>query len=394
MFKKLQKLDYWIAVPYAILSMLGVVMVFSATQGTTTALSNFIKQAIFVVVGLFGAFSLYHFNLKILQRRKFLRQLLLAIIAALIVAKFFMPAVNGAHGWINLGIVTLQPAEFLKLALILYFAAFFFFFPWERHVPLREQAVTRFDVWGLPALSLLLVFIMPDNGNALIILLILLAIFLASGVSRKVIALVAAFGGLLFGFLQTIVRLADHYFNLSGGQHYALARFTSFANPWDPSAADASRQLLYGYYAIAHGGVFGVGLGNSLIKPYLPESNTDFIMAVMTEELGAVTTAIVLILMLILVARMVILGIRQRSQYYRLLLFGIATLLFIQMLVNLGGVIGVLPITGVVFPFISGGGSSYIVFSAAIGLTLNIAATQQRSVSIHPADTLARKDYK
>ena len=65
MFKKLQKLDYWIAVPYAILSMLGVVMVFSATQGTTTALSNFIKQAIFVVVGLFGAFSLYHFNLKI-----------------------------------------------------------------------------------------------------------------------------------------------------------------------------------------------------------------------------------------------------------------------------------------------------------------------------------------
>ncbi|MGL5465632.1 MAG: FtsW/RodA/SpoVE family cell cycle protein, partial [Leuconostoc lactis] len=81
-------------------------------------------------------------------------------------------------------------------------------------------------------------------------------------------------------------------------------------------------------------------------------------------------------------------------QYYRLLLFGIATLLFIQMLVNLGGVIGVLPITGVVFPFISGGGSSYIVFSAAIGLTLNIAATQQRSVSIHPADTLARKDYK
>ena len=392
MFKKLQKLDYWIAVPYAILSMLGVVMVFSATQGTTTALSNFIKQAIFVAVGLFGAFSLYHFNLKILQRRKFLRQLLLAIIAALIVAKFFMPAVNGAHGWINLGIVTLQPAEFLKLALILYFAAFFAREPWERHVPLREQAVARLDVWGLPAFSLLLVFIMPDNGNGLIILLILLAIFLASGVSRKAIAGFAAVGGLFFGSLQTLARLLSQHVN--GSQHYALARLTSFANPWDPSAADASRQLLYGYYAIAHGGIFGVGLGNSLIKPYLPESNTDFIMAVMTEELGAVTTAIVLILMLILVARMVILGIRQRSQYYRLLLFGIATLLFIQMLVNLGGVIGVLPITGVVFPFISGGGSSYIVFSAAIGLTLNIAATQQRSVSIHPADTLARKDYK
>ncbi|MFR8085491.1 MAG: FtsW/RodA/SpoVE family cell cycle protein, partial [Leuconostoc gelidum] len=152
--------------------------------------------------------------------------------------------------------------------------------------------------------------------------------------------------------------------------------------------------LLYGYYAIAHGGIFGVGLGNSLIKPYLPESNTDFIMAVMTEELGAITTASVLVLMLILVGRMIILGIRQKSQYARLVLFGVATLLFVQSLINLGGVVGILPITGVVFPFISGGGSSYIVFSAAIGLTLNIAATQKKLVAIHPADIIARKDLK
>lgn len=394
MFKKLQKLDYWIAVPFATLSMLGVVMVFSATQGTTTALTNFIKQALFVVIGLFGAFSLYHFNLKTLQQMKLLRQILGVVIGALVIAKFMMPAVNGAQGWINLGIVTLQPAEFLKLALILYFAAFFAHEPWQAHVPLRFQPIARVKAWRWPALALFLVFIMPDNGNGLILLLILLAIFLASGVSRKTIALIAAIGGLGFGFLQTIIRLLNHYFNFNSGKHYALARLTSFVNPWDPNAADASRQLLYGYYAIAHGGFFGVGLGNSLIKPYLPESNTDFIMAVMTEELGAVTTVAVLILLLILVCRMVILGIRQRNQYYRLLLFGIATLLFIQMLVNLGGVIGVLPITGVVFPFISGGGSSYIVFSAAIGITLNIAATQKREVSIHPADTLARKDYK
>lgn len=394
MFKKLQKLDYWIAVPYATLSMLGVVMVFSATQGTTTALSNFIKQAIFVIVGLFGAFSLYHLNLRVLQQMKLMKQLLMVVIGALVIAKFFMPAVNGAQGWINLGVITLQPAEFLKLTLILFFAAFFAREPWQRRVPLRLQPVARFEVWRLPVLALLLVFIMPDNGNGLILLVILLAILMASGVSRKAIAIVAAFGGVSFGFLQTLIRLANQLFNLNSGKHYALARLTSFVNPWDPNAADASRQLLYGYYAIAHGGFFGVGLGNSLIKPYLPESNTDFIMAVMTEELGAVTTAAVLVLILILVSRMVILGIRQSNQYYRLLLFGIATLLFIQTLVNLGGVIGVLPITGVVFPFISGGGSSYIVFSAAIGLTLNIAATQQREITIHPADMLARKDYK
>ena len=394
MFKKLRKLDYWIAAPFAILSMLGIVMVFSATQGTTAALSNFIKQAIFVVMGLIGAFFLYHLNLKKLQNSKWMRKIQLGVIGALIVARFVMPPVNGAHGWINLGIITLQPAEFLKLAMILYFANFFARQPWQSHVRFGLQPMSRFNVWGLPIAALALVIIMPDNGNGLIIVLILLALFLASGVSRRVIAFVAASMGLGFGFLQTLIRLVDHFFDLTSSNHYALARLTSFVNPWDPNAVDTSRQLLYGYYAIAHGGIFGVGLGNSLIKPYLPESNTDFIMAVMTEELGAITTAAVLVLVLILVGRMVILGIRQKSQYARLILFGVATLLFIQALVNFGGVVGILPITGVVFPFISGGGSSYIVFSASIGLVLNIAATQKKLIAIHPADIIARKDLK
>lgn len=394
MFKKLRKLDYWIAVPFAILSMLGIVMVFSATQGTTAAFSNFIKQGIFVIIGLFGALLLYHFNLKNLQKDSWMRNIQFGVLGALFVAKFVMPPVNGAHGWINLGLITLQPAEFLKLAIILYFANIFTRYPWQSHVRLALQPISRMTIWWLPVVSLLMVFIMPDNGNGLITLLILLAMFLASGVSRRFIAMVSAIMGLGFGFLQTVIGLANHFFNLNSSNHYAIARLTSFVNPWDPNAVDTSRQLLYGYYAIAHGGLFGVGLGNSLIKPYLPESNTDFIMAVMTEELGAVTTVTVLILMMILVSRMVILGIRQKHQYLRLLLFGIATLLFIQALVNLGGVVGVLPITGVVFPFISGGGSSYIVFSAAIGLALNIAATQKKTVTIHPADIIARKDFK
>ena len=394
MFKKLRKLDYWIAVPFAILSMLGIVMVFSATQGTTAALSNFIKQAIFVVIGLMGAFFLYHFNLRKLQNAKWMRNLQLGVIAALIIARFVMPPVNGAHGWINLGLITLQPAEFLKLAMILYFANFFARQPWQNHVRLKLQPVSQLNVWGLPLTGLALVILMPDNGNGLIIILILMALFLASGVSRRLIALVAAIMGLGFGFLQTLIRFANHFFDLTSSNHYAIARLTSFVNPWDPNAVDTSRQLLYGYYAIAHGGIFGVGLGNSLIKPYLPESNTDFIMAIMTEELGAITTASVLVLMLILIGRMIILGIRQKSQYARLVLFGVATLLFVQVLINLGGVVGILPITGVVFPFISGGGSSYIVFSASIGLTLNIAATQKKLVAIHPADIIARKDLK
>ncbi|AFT82028.1 cell division protein FtsW [Leuconostoc carnosum JB16] len=393
MFKKLRKLDYWIAVPFTILSMLGVVMVFSATQGSA-ALGNFIKQAIFVMIGLSGALFLYHFNLKHLQNVRWLKSAMYIIIAALIIAKVIMPAVNGAHGWINLGVITLQPAEFLKLAMILYFAYFFSRYPWKSNTRWALQSVVRNHILWPPIVALGLVFIMPDNGNGLITLVICFALLLASGMSKRAIAIAAAATGLGFGFLQPLIRLLNHTFNLTSNDHYVFSRLTSFVNPWDPNAADTSRQLLYGYYAIAHGGWFGVGLGNSLIKPYLPESNTDFIMAVMAEELGVVVTTIVLLLVLILVGRMVILGIRQKNQYYRLVLFGIATLLFLQTFVNFGGVLGVLPITGVVFPFISGGGSSYIVFSAAIGLALNIAATQKKTVDIHPGDVIARKDYQ
>ncbi|WP_273952667.1 FtsW/RodA/SpoVE family cell cycle protein [Leuconostoc mesenteroides] len=390
MFKKIRKLDYWIAVPFAILSALGVVMVFSASL-TNSAMLNFYKQLLFVFIGWIGAFTLFHFNINNWRNEKWIKVMMFGIIGLLIIARI-MPAVNGAHGWIPLGIITLQPAEFLKLVLILYFADFFAKHPWQPHVKLPQQPISQLNAWFLPFSSLFLLFIMPDNGNMIIAAIIMLTIVLAAGVSKKITVAWFAIAGIGFGLLQPIINLIDKVFHLTGSTHYGILRLINFVNPWaDP---DQSRQLLYGYYAIAHGGMFGVGLGNSLIKPYLPESNTDFIMAVMTEELGAVVTVIVLILLLIIITRLIILGIRQKRQYQRLVMYGVATLLFIQAFVNLGGVIGVLPITGVVFPFISGGGSSYIAFGAAIGLTLNIAAQQKKKPVIHPNDTVARKDYR
>ena len=390
MFKKLRQLDYWIAVPFGILSALGVVMVFSASL-TNSAMLNFYKQLVFVIIGWIGAFTLFHLNLNNWRRPQWLKILMYGIIALLVIARI-MPAVNGAHGWIPLGFMTLQPAEFLKLILILYCAHILTRVPWQAGVKISRQPLAQMKIWGPPVLSLFLLLIMPDNGNMLIAIGIVFVMVLASGVSRKIMVIWFIGISALFALLQPIINLVNKVFHLTGSTHYSILRLINFVNPWaDP---DQSRQLLYGYYAIAHGGLFGVGLGNSLIKPYLPESNTDFIMAVMTEELGAVVTVIVLMLILILVTRLILLGIRQKNQYQRLILYGAAMLLFVQAFVNLGGVIGVLPITGVVFPFISGGGSSYIAFSAAIGLTLNIAAHQKKAVDIHPNDVVARKDYQ
>lgn len=390
MFKKLRQLDYWIAVPFGILSALGVVMVFSASL-TNSAMLNFYKQLVFVIIGWIGAFTLFHLNLNNWRRPQWLKILMYVIIALLVIARI-MPAVNGAHGWIPLGFMTLQPAEFLKLILILYCAHILTRVPWQAGVKISRQPLAQMKIWGPPVLSLFLLLIMPDNGNMLIAIGIVFVMVLASGVSRKIMVIWFIGISAVFALLQPIINLVNKVFHLTGSTHYSILRLINFVNPWaDP---DQSRQLLYGYYAIAHGGLFGVGLGNSLIKPYLPESNTDFIMAVMTEELGAVVTVIVLMLILILVTRLILLGIRQKNQYQRLILYGVAMLLFVQAFVNLGGVIGVLPITGVVFPFISGGGSSYIAFSAAIGLTLNIAAHQKKAVDIHPNDVVARKDYQ
>lgn len=391
MFKKLQKLDYWIAVPYAALSALGVVMVFSASQNVyTSPVVNFIKQLVFVIAGWGAAFAAFHFNQRQLRQESWLKGLLMITVVLLVLARL-APAVNGAHGWIQVGGFSLQPVELAKLALILYFAYLFDRYPWYQELRWSQQWERwrpRLSKLFLPALILVLITIMPDLGNLFITLGILLVLWMASGFSRKWALFDIGVAMAIFVFLPKIIRVL----HLGTSHSYAVRRLTNFVDPW--FNVDQSRQLLYSYYAIAHGGLFGVGLGNSLIKPYLPESNTDFIMAVASEELGAVVVCLVLFLLFILIGRLLYLAIKQSNQHSRLILMGVAALLLLQSFVNLGGVIGLLPITGVVFPFISGGGSSFLIFSSAIGLSLNIAAKTKQPLVINPQDVVARRDYQ
>ncbi|MCO0831718.1 FtsW/RodA/SpoVE family cell cycle protein [Fructobacillus sp. W13] len=393
MFKKLQRLDYWIAVPFAVLSLLGIVMVFSATQNAYLApLYSFAKQAVFVAVGWSAAFFAFKVNRKVIRGEGFLTMLMIVTFGLLVVARL-APAINGAHGWINLGPVTLQPVELAKIALILYFSHYLAVRHW-----LPGKGVRGFlRSWNqsgylpkliLPIMMLGITLVMPDMGNLFITMAVLMMLLLASGVKVKdnIIWVVLFF--LILAFLPEIIS----FFDLKESSSYAIRRLSNFVDPW--YNMDQSRQLLYSYYAISHGGLFGVGLGNSLLKPYLPESNTDFIMAVAAEELGAVLVVVVLILMLILIGRLVLVGIRQKSQYNRLFMYGLAGLLIMQSFVNLGGVLGLLPITGVVFPFISGGGSSFVFFSAAVGYALNIAATAKKPARPNPQDDAARRELK
>jgi cell division protein FtsW len=375
MRQKIKNLDYWLVVPYAILSAIGIVMVFSASSNmmSGSAMSYLLRQTVFVGIGWVAAFVILQLNINQLRQLITAKIVMWGMVGVLAFA-FTMPAINGAHGWIPLPGFSIQPVEFFKLFVILYLADYLTKHPWQPGRGVLQQTIFRDTNTILPIIIALgIVFFYPDVGNLFITLVIILVLLMVSGLGRRWTLILTS--GALLG-LAILPRVIDAL-NLDGTSHYALSRLTAFVNPWDNP--DAGHQLIIAYYAIAHGGLFGVGLGNSILKQgYLPEPNTDFIMAIMTEELGAFLTFIVLLLEFILILRMMLLGIRQAQQFYRLLLFGLATFLFVQIMVNFGGVLGLLPITGVTFPFISYGGSSFLVLSLAMGLALNVAHHRQK----------------
>jgi cell division protein FtsW len=165
---------------------------------------------------------------------------------------------------------------------------------------------------------------------------------------------------------------------ISGLKLYQLDRFRSFLHPFQLEQHGGA-QLVNSYYAINNGGWFGRGLGNSIQKlGYLPEPYTDFILSITAEELGIVGATLILILLGILIVRSLLIGMRSRNTYHMLVCYGVSAILFVQTFINVGGLLGLIPITGVTLPFISYGGSSIIILSICMGLVLNISATEKR----------------
>lgn len=377
--KKFRFLDYYLVIPYLLLCLIGIVMVYSssadiASQNGGSPTAYLIKQSLYVVMGLVVVWFMTAINIKILQNPRFLILFAAILLGALLFVKLFGQAVNGAQGWINLGVINIQPAEVSKIFLILYLA---------RMLSQHENKIsTDFfsSVGGPLALSIIfvvLILIQPDLGGAVINGAIIMIMMLASGISWKkgVIAIFTIIFGFVLVLLPLLSRVAQ-----SGAMHsYQLQRIVAFVNPFG-TAQGAGSQLVNSYYALSNGGVFGVGLGNSIQKMgYLPEPNTDFIMAVIGEELGLIVVVLIMCLLTFIVARTIWLGVRATDAYSALVCYGVATFITIQTLFNVGGVTGLLPITGVTFPFISYGGSSMLVLCAALGCVLNISARQTSS---------------
>lgn len=384
MRRKLNYLNYRIFIPYLILVVIGVILVYSASSDILLV-NGFkpdvygIRQAIYAVAAFFGfGVPFFAVKLKVIKNPKFVAGFLILCILMLfwlVILKFANVSsaeVNGAVGWINLGFINLQPLEVTKLALVIYLA-----YVLDR----RDGKFVRGKIKGnlshpaiLSAFLMCLVIVEPDFGGTAILFMITLVMFSVSGVPTR-LALAWLVGIAIFVGIVFIIVVTWNPKFLQ--ESYQFQRLMSFLHPFQLERKGGA-QLVNSYYAIHNGGLFGVGLGNSMQKRgYLPEPYTDFILSITAEELGVVVTILLVGLLFYLMWEIMEVGINASSQFNALICFGVATILFTEALFNIGAVLGLLPITGVTLPFISYGGSSMIVLTAAVGLVLNVSANEK-----------------
>ncbi|EIJ81592.1 stage V sporulation protein E [Bacillus methanolicus PB1] len=263
---------------------------------------------------------------------------------------------NGSRSWIGVGAFSIQPSEFMKLAMIAFLAKF---------LSERQKMITSFKNGLVPSLSLVfsafaLIMLQPDLGTGTVMVGTCLVMIFISG------ARISHFIGLGFIGVAGFVGLV-----LSAP--YRIKRITSFLDPWqDPLGTGF--QIIQSLLAIGPGGLFGLGLGQSRQKFfYLPEPQTDFIFAILAEELGFIGGSFVLLLFALLLWRGIRIALGAPDLYGSFLAVGIIAMIAIQVMINIGVVTGLMPVTGITLPFLSYGGSSLTLMLMAIGVLLNIS---------------------
>jgi cell division protein FtsW len=282
--------------------------------------------------------------------------------------------VNGARRWLGAGPLRFQPSELMKLALVLHVASVLS----VRQAKVPNLRDLRGPVLGVGGAAVLLVALQPDLGTALVTAFTVCALLVAAGLPLRQLGLLAGVGAVLVLLFALI-------------EPYRVARLTSFLNPW-ADAADSGFQSVQGQIAIGSGGFMGLGIGESVQKIfYLPEAHTDFILAVIGEELGVAGICGLLLLYGIIGYAGLRTARNATGDYAKLLAAGLTSLILCQALLNVYTVLGLAPLTGVPLPFISSGSTSLIVLLCSMGLLLNIASGGSAHLRVVPARRSSRK---
>ncbi|AEF24859.1 cell division peptidoglycan polymerase FtsW [Streptococcus parauberis] len=403
-------LNYSVLLPYLILSVLGLIMVYSTTSATLIQynLSPFrsvLNQGAFWLLSLTAISFIYKLKLNFLNNSKVLTLVMMIEVFLLIVARFFTKEVNGAHGWIVLGPISFQPAEYLKIIIVWYLASTFS--RRQKEIATYDyQALTRNRWWPnqfsdlkdwrvYSMVLILLVAAQPDLGNAAIIVLTTIMMISVSGIGYKwfsaLLTLITITSAIFLGSISVIGVERVARIPVFG---YVAKRFSAFFNPFH-DLTGSGHQLAHSYYAMSNGGWFGVGLGNSIEKRgYLPEAQTDFVFSIVIEELGLIGATLILALVFFLILRILNVGIKAKNPFNSMMALGVGGMILMQVFVNIGGISGLIPSTGVTFPFLSQGGNSLLVLSVAIGFVLNIDASEKRDEIMKEAELSYRRTIR
>lgn len=346
-----------------LISLLGFSFFISASLGIFSVNSSkfysiLVNQTFFLITGIIALFITAKYI-----PYEFLRKYALYIFLSGLIICFlvFVPGIGFEHGgarrWINLGVTTLQTGEILKIAAVIYCAAWFSFFKNKVH-ELRHGLIPLCVIVGFSALALLL---QPDTDTFVVLASACVAIYLAAGAPWKNIFIVGCMGLLLLG-------------GLVATKPYLIARVQTFFHGSSIDMHGAGYQAYQSLLAVGSGGIFGQGIGQSVQKfGFLPEPAGDSIFAVIAEETGLVGASILLLLYLLFFLRVLYIARRADSSFGGLLAIGIGILILVQTFFNVGSMIGIIPLSGLPLPLVSHGGTALFLTLVQVGIVLNIS---------------------
>lgn len=402
-YKISDKFDFKIFIPVLILNIVGLAAIYSATLNNPQAAGNFEKQLLFTVLGYIGFFITYALptnTIKFISIPTYILSLLFLVVVLVIGKK-----VSGAKSWLGLGSFGFQPSEFAKIGTILLLANFL--------TRLNNNIDSFKDILIALAIGFVpigLILLEPDMGTSIIFFSFILIVLFWKGISLLglfvvlspgFVAVASLFGSIPFIASLIIVLVVLFFFkrdlffngsvfaiNLAAGfftdnlynalSPHQQARIKSFIDPMSDPLGSGYNSI-QAMVAIGSGGIFGKGYlqGNQTQLQYIPEQWTDFIYCAIGEEFGFIGAMLVLSLFLIVFLRLLNIASSTKDEFLSLVIIGIFGVYFTHFLINVGMVIGILPIIGVPLPFVSYGGSSFLLNMFMLGIVLNIYRTRK-----------------
>ncbi|WP_338107653.1 FtsW/RodA/SpoVE family cell cycle protein [Mammaliicoccus lentus] len=358
---------------YLILGIIGIIFIYSAsmvparmgslTNGNIINSNHFmVRQSIFLFVGtLIVLFIAYFVDIDALKAKAFQQFIIIGVIILLIITLILGSEINGSKNWLNLGFFSIQSSEFLKLASIIYLSY------------IIDKKMSQARIYNIKTLlpplfmlgfGLVLILVQGDLGGTILNIGIILFILMYSDI--KNIVKIQLFGSISLPFVIYLI----YTLIFDTKNTYRLNRIKVIMEPFKYENGEGY-QLSNSLLAIGNGGVTGQGMGNGIMKlGYLPEPHTDFIFSVLAEEAGLIGVIAVIALYMYITFKGIIYANTTKNNYYKIICIGVVSYLFLQVFINLAGISGIIPLTGVTLPLLSYGGSSLLSISVAFGLLL------------------------